>query len=82
MEQDIKVSKHFVVTSMQHQETKSAGQIQLASSDTKKQRQMNEEAAVEEVGDAGAGGQVAGPVDQYDSSIEANKNREKQIDEV
>ena len=38
MEQDIKVSKHFVVSGLQHQETKSAGQIQLASGDTKKQR--------------------------------------------
>ena len=45
-----------MVTSMQHQETKSTGQIQLSSTDTKKQRQINEEAAVEEVADAGAGG--------------------------
>eukprot|EP00354_Favella_ehrenbergii_P007175 CAMPEP_0170456948 /NCGR_PEP_ID=MMETSP0123-20130129/4403_1 /TAXON_ID=182087 /ORGANISM="Favella ehrenbergii, Strain Fehren 1" /LENGTH=75 /DNA_ID=CAMNT_0010720577 /DNA_START=756 /DNA_END=983 /DNA_ORIENTATION=- len=73
LEKDVHVSKHFAVTTLQSQDTtKLAGGN--ANADTKKQKSKAEEAAEAEA--------TGGPVEQYDSSVEANKNREKQIDEV
>ena len=73
LDKDIQINKHFVVTVLQHSDTTKSGNA--VTSELNKQSKNKDDGEIGGEPDGVAHDQ--GGNDQYDSSIEANKNREK-----